>query len=309
MYNTMDEVSKKVDTNSNNHNNSRYEALDTYRDSNQIAMKSALESRDIERQNPFKYILMCILFTFISFIIVDCSSKGHGYIEQWSNIFFDWMQSNPKLGVVTFIFLYALGTVLFIPGSILTLGAGFSFGSIFGITKGWLLSSLSVFIGATLGSMAAFLLGRYLFRDSVLSLTQKYPSFRAIDLALEHHGLKIMILLRLSPLIPFNALDYMSGTTSISFMKYSVALVAIIPGVMLYSFIGVVGGAAIANDSDDYYATQESISLKVRTFTLVSGILFAGIGVGLVSLYAKRELDQIMQTEEKLISSNDDEVL
>ena len=91
--------------------------------------------------------------------------------------------------------------------------------------------------------MLAFLLGRYLFRDCVQRMASRYKIFQAIDRALEGNGLKIMVLLRLSPLIPYTALDYMSGLTSISFWSYALALVAILPGTIAFCFLGATASS------------------------------------------------------------------
>ena len=87
-------------------------------------------------------------------------------------------------------------TVLFIPGSILTLGAGFVFSMAFGLGAGVVLGTISVFFGASFGAIIAFTLGRYLLKDQVSKLSRKYAIFEALNLALEANGLKIFLLLR-----------------------------------------------------------------------------------------------------------------
>jgi uncharacterized membrane protein YdjX (TVP38/TMEM64 family) len=110
-----------------------------------------------------------------------------------------------------------------------------------------------------------------------------------IQRALEGNGLKIMVLLRLSPLIPFNALDYVSGVTSISLRDYTIALVAILPGALLLCFVG----ASASSLSD---ATTTSTGKTVKIITIVSGILFGGCGVWMASYYSKQELDLVSLT-------------
>ena len=104
--------------------------------------------------------------------------------------------------------------------------------------------------------------------------------------ALESNGLKIMILLRLSPLIPFNALDYISGITSISLRDYIIALVAILPGALVLCFLG-----ASASSLSDRTSSTSSTTIKV--ISIVSGIIFGGGGVYLASHYSKIELDRV----------------
>jgi len=137
------------------------------------------------------------------------------------------------------------------------------------------------------GSVASFLLGRYLFRDFVVRLASRFAVFRAVDRALEHNGLRIMILLRLSPLIPYNALDYISGITSISLWRYSVGLFFIIPGVVLFTFVGATTSSLINSRH------EVSHNMTIKWFTLGFGIIFAIAGVWVASYYSKRELDKV----------------
>lgn len=111
--------------------------------------------------------------------------------------------------------------------------------------------------------------------------------FQAIDRALENNGLKIMILLRLSPLIPYTALDYLSGLTSISFWVYMLALVAILPGTIVFCFMGA-SASSITSGGDDG---------TTKTVSLVLGVMFALVGVLVASYYSKMELDKVRQVD------------
>ena len=134
-------------------------------------------------------------------------------------------------GMVLFVVLYVLGCVLFIPGSILTIGAG----AVFGLGWGVVLVST----GATIGATAAFLIARYLARDWVEQRLQRHPRFRVIDQAVAREGWKIIGLLRLSPVFPFNLLNYALGLTSVSLRDYFLASwIGMLPGVLLYVYLG-----------------------------------------------------------------------
>ena len=122
-----------------------------------------------------------------------------------------WINSLGALGGIVFIGIYIIATLAFLPASILTLGAGVIFGVIWG--------SLYVFIGATLGAIAAFLVGRYLAKGWVKEKISSYKKFATIDKAVSKEGLKIVLLIRLSPLFPFNLLNYALGITSVSFSR------------------------------------------------------------------------------------------
>jgi uncharacterized membrane protein YdjX (TVP38/TMEM64 family) len=139
-----------------------------------------------------------------------------------------------SVGALAFIALYIIATVAFLPGSILTLGAGVVFGVVLG--------SLYVFIGATLGATAAFLVGRYLARRWVAGKIANNKKFAAIDKAVGREGLKIVLLTRLSPIFPFNLLNYAFGITDVSLKDYFIGSVGMIPGTIMYVYIGSLAG-------------------------------------------------------------------
>ena len=162
------------------------------------------------------------------------------------------------------------------------------------------MATLAVFIGASAGAVVAFLLGRYLLRDWVKTLTTKYPVFEAIDTALEDKGFRIMCLLRLSPIIPFNALNYIAGITAISLAQYTYAMIAILPGTVLYVFLGATAGS-LADSS------QSGDNSTVKIVSIVVGVVFGILGVAAVSYYAKKELNNVIQRQKQ--ETNEDVII
>jgi uncharacterized membrane protein YdjX (TVP38/TMEM64 family) len=146
-----------------------------------------------------------------------------------------WIDGLGPVAAIAFILLYVVATVAFLPGFILTLGAGVIFGVIVG--------TVYVFIGASLGATAAFLVGRYLTRGWVARKLAAYPKFKAIDEAVGREGFKIGLLTRLSPVFPFNLLNYAFGLTSISLRDYVLGLVGMIPVTLMYVYIGSLAGS------------------------------------------------------------------
>jgi uncharacterized membrane protein YdjX (TVP38/TMEM64 family) len=147
----------------------------------------------------------------------------------------DWVSSLGPWGPVAFGLIYVLAAVLFIPGSLLTLGAGV----VFGVFKG----ALIVLVSATLAATVAFLVGRYLAREWVGRKLEGYPRFRAIDEAVAKDGWKIVGLTRLSPVFPFNLLNYAFGITQVSLRDYFLAsFIGMIPGTLMYVYIGSLAG-------------------------------------------------------------------
>lgn len=142
-----------------------------------------------------------------------------------------WIRDAGWVGVVVFALTYVLAAVLFLPGSILTLGAGFAYGVGLGTAV--------VVIGANAGAAVAFLLGRTLARPWIAKRVEGNPRFAAIDKAVGKQGLKIVILTRLSPIFPFNLLNYAFGLTRVSFRDYFWGSVAgMLPGTIMYVYLG-----------------------------------------------------------------------
>ncbi len=153
----------------------------------------------------------------------------------------DWISDTGYWGPVLLAALYVVATVLFVPGTLLTLVAGALFGLAIGV--------VTVSIGSTLGASLAFLIARYAARDKVAAMASGNRHFDAIDQAIGEGGWKIVGLLRLSPAIPFNLQNYLYGLTPVRFWPYAVtSWIAMLPGTFLYVYIGHVSGAAVGAD-------------------------------------------------------------
>lgn len=149
-----------------------------------------------------------------------------------------WVESLGAIGPVVFMVGYVVATVAFVPGSLLTLAAGAIFGLLWGTV--W------VFIGATTGATAAFLVSRYIARSAVERRLSDSAKFEAIDRAIERRGLRVVLLLRLSPVFPFNLLNYALGLTRVRLRDYLLACLGMLPGTLLYVYYGKVAGDVAA---------------------------------------------------------------
>lgn len=139
-------------------------------------------------------------------------------------------------GPVLFVVIYVLACVLFLPGSVLTLGAG----AVFGV--GW--GSVYVSLASTLGATASFLVGRYFARRWVARKIAGNAMFAAIDHAVAAEGWKIVGLTRLSPVFPFTLLNYAFGVTRVSLRDYVLASwVGMMPGTVMYVYLGSLARA------------------------------------------------------------------
>lgn len=169
---------------------------------------------------------------------------GGTYLEEFKS----WVEGLGIWGPAVFIAGYAAAVVAFAPASILTLAAG----AIFGVGAG----TLYVFIAATIGSSLAFLVARYFAREAIERKLEGNTRFAAIDRAVGEQGRKIVFLLRLSPLFPFNLLNYALGLTRVRFVDYVVAALGMLPGTLAYVYAGSAAGrVATRGDTqgaDDY---------------------------------------------------------
>lgn len=154
-------------------------------------------------------------------------------VNDYLGSFLEYIQSLGVWGPVLLVGAYVVATVLMAPGLILTLGAGFAFGVVTG--------TIAVSIGSVIGATAAFLIGRYFARDFVEQQTKNFPKFAAVDRAVETSGFKIVMLTRLSPVFPFNVLNYLYGATKVSLRDYVLASwIGMLPGTVMYVYFGTV---------------------------------------------------------------------
>jgi uncharacterized membrane protein YdjX (TVP38/TMEM64 family) len=163
-------------------------------------------------------------------------------VTEWVKVFTNWIRHLGMTGGFIFVGAYAVAAVLFLPGSILTIAAGL----VYGIVGG----TVVALSGATLGAGLAFLVARYLVRERVEKLAHKNKKFGLIDQAVGRQGWKLVGLLRLSPLIPFNLSNYFYGLTSIGFWPYLLAsAVGMLPGTVLYAYLGAIGKAGLGGST------------------------------------------------------------
>lgn len=154
-------------------------------------------------------------------------------VAEWLTAGVAWIRTHPRAAEIAFVGAYILASVLVVPGSILTLAAGFVFGLVMGVVL--------VSAGSVLGAAAAFLVGRFFARDWVAQRVQRLPRFRALDAATRHDGFLIVLLARLSPLFPFNLLNYALGLTAVKFRDYFIATwIGMLPATILYVYVGTL---------------------------------------------------------------------
>ncbi len=203
-----------------------------------------------------------------------------------------WVENLGAIAPVAFILIYIIATVAFLPGSILTLGAGV----LFGIFEG----SIYVFLGATIGATLAFLVGRYLARGWISQKIEGKQKFKAIDRAVGKEGFKIVLLTRLSPVFPFNLLNYGLGVTGVSLKDYVLASVGMIPGTIMYVYIGSLAGSLATIGGD----TQADANPIAQWAIRILGFI-ATVAVTLyVTKIARQALDESIGDEKPVMETD-----
>ena len=193
----------------------------------------------------------------------------------------DWQSWLPVLqspaGALLFIPLYAVWVTLLLPGVWASMLAGALYGTWWG--------SLIVFIGACLGAEAAFLLGRTWLRGWAMCRLEAFPKLQAVEQAVSHEGLKLVLLTRLSPAFPFSLLNLAYGLSEVSLRDYTLGLIGIIPGTILFCGLGALAGD-VARFGDVLSGEADPFTWTLR----VVGIAATVASVWLVGRAAQRAL-------------------
>ncbi|KAM7462637.1 hypothetical protein LguiA_030758 [Lonicera macranthoides] len=190
-------------------------------------------------------------------------------------------------GPVVLAFAYIPLTVLAVPASVLTLGGGY----LFGLPVGFLADS----IGATIGATAAFVLGRTIGRSFVISKLNDYPKFQAVALAIERSGFKIVLLLRLVPLLPFNMLNYLLSVTPVPIWEYMLASWL---GMMPITLALVYVGTTLKDLSDVTHGWGELS--KTRWAFIILGLVVSVALMICVTKVAKSALESALVENEEV---------
>lgn len=190
--------------------------------------------------------------------------------KNWVERLREWVSGFGVFGPLIYGAIYILAVILVLPASPLTIGAGVAFGIGFG--------SLIAALSATIGASLAFLIARYVMRSRVKKWLAPHEKLSAVDRAVEGQGWRIVALTRLSPVLPFNLQNYFYGLTGVSFWHYTLAsLFAMLPGTLLYVYIGVAGAelAEVASGAANWGETGLLVVGLIAT--LVAAILIARV--------------------------------
>ena len=205
-------------------------------------------------------------------------------VRQWFMHFETYVQSLGSVGPIVVVLVYVLCTVLFIPGSAITVGAG----TLFGLKTGLMV----VVAGANLGALASFLLARTFLRERVANWAAANPKFRSLDRAIGKQGFKMVLLTRLSPVFPFVLLNYFLGLTAVRNGSYVLAnLMGMLPATFLFVYIGAAARDALAGEMDVAAGFYQQILKYVGLLATVAVVVV----VTRIARKALREAEQEQQ--------------
>jgi uncharacterized membrane protein YdjX (TVP38/TMEM64 family) len=195
-------------------------------------------------------------------------------VEDWMQNFTDWIASLGTWGVVAFVLIYIILTLLLAPGSVMSIAGGVAFG-LWGFPL--------VLFSATTGAGIAFLIARYLAHERVTAALENHPKFKAVGKAIDEEGWKVVGLVRLSPQIPFAMTNYFFGVTNVGFWPFVLTtLVGVAPATFIYVNLGAMGHASEGGS-------------ELRWVVLAIGLV-AGIAAGvLIARKAKEKLQAISE--------------
>ena len=231
------------------------------------------------------FLRFFLLLLLLAAIVFACFTLP---VEQMLKDFLLWIdQDLGPWGPLVLAVAYIPLTILAVPASVLTLGGGY----LFGLPVGFFADS----IGATLGAGASFLLGRTIGRSFVHSKLKDYPQFRAVAIATQRSGFKIVLLLRLVPLLPFNVLNYLLSVTPIPILPYMLASWL---GMMPITLALVYAGTTLKDLSDVTHGMGEFS--KTRWAFLLLSLSVSVVLMIIVTRVAKTALDKALAENEDL---------
>jgi uncharacterized membrane protein YdjX (TVP38/TMEM64 family) len=223
--------------------------------------------------NLLRWVLAVLLIVAFVRSVVHYIVPLRHYVHSFLNV----IQGLGYFEPVAIVIVNAIVCIVFLPGSAVTLFAGFRYG----ILGGTVIAS----IGATLGAAGAFVIGRFLIREWVERRMASHPAFIAIDRAIGSEGFKIVLLCRLCSLIPFDLTSYASGVSKISFRQYILATwLGRLPETLLFAYLG-----SSAKDLNDLWNEKPNMSPAHEAF-LAFGLLVMVVVMILIARIARKAL-------------------
>lgn len=227
------------------------------------------------------FIFVCLALTIIYF----------ENLKAWFIDFIVYLKYHAYIGSIIIIGIKIIGTILYVPGVLLAIGTGFAYKQ---VLQSYLSVPIGVFIiaiGSALGCSCVFMLSRFLMKDFAYNKLKGLKIFDGLNTALKHNGKKVNMLLRLTPLIPYNIANYFLGITDTSYADYLFGLIGFIPLLTIYVFIG-----STLNDLADMSFRHNRFEILLIGTSLVISV----VCIFIITKIAKKELYEDLNEEIQL---------
>ncbi len=206
-------------------------------------------------------------------------------LAEWVEVLVDWGQHHPVTGPLVYVLFVVVATVLFLPGSIAMMIGGF----LFGFLPGFLLAVIAI----PLGAQSAFEFGRWVARPWVRGKVAGNQRMQAIESALQEQAFTIVILTRLSLIIPFNLLNYAFGATSVKALSHWLATaLGMLPAIALYVYLGT-----LARDLG-HILSGEATPSQLGYWIIGAGVAAIAAATWIIHRAATQALERHLQEQE-----------
>jgi len=218
-------------------------------------------------------------------VVVLATSLYYLPLATWISILVEWGQQHPVAGPATFVFFVVVATVLFLPGSVAMMIAGF----LFGFLPGFVYAVIAIPVGA----QGAFEFGRWVARPWVRKKVAENRRMHAIEAALQEEAFVIVVLTRLSLILPFNLLNYAYGATSVRATTHLLATaIGMLPAVALYVYMGT-----LAHDLGQILSGEAAPS-ELGYWIIGAGIAAIAAATWVIHRTATRALERHLSEQE-----------
>ena len=229
-----------------------------------MALRRKKAKRVVKRYWPLGITVLVLLLVAFAWIAAPAS--------EWIKAVSGSVAQLGALGPVIYFVLYVLGTVVLAPSPLMSVAAGVAFG--------WWGLPLAV-ISATAGATCSFFLSRYFLGETLEDWLMRRPVSKAAKNAVDEEGWRVLVLLQLSPVVPFELLNYLFGLTNTPVSTYLLwTVIGILPGSVVDIYIGIVGATAGGTAQFAYLVVgliatatvAAMIALKARTYLHEAGV-------------------------------------
>ncbi len=247
-----------------------------------------------------KKLVSFLIITSLILVLVEYIIYNNVHMSTFTSNFLDWMALYGDIAVLSYIVMMSILTLFFVPPSLFVFASGFIFQDVYG-KSGIMVAWVSSFIGTLIGGSLGFWRARYLSRDLVEILLRRYPILRAVDVAIVKNSLRVMMLMRLNPLIPFGVLNYIFGISGVDMVTFMLAMPAVLPWYLFLVCLGAVssGMAYTSEEGGGGGGNNSILEDNVLGVVLIStGVASGIIGLVITWRFAKKELQKDAEMEQ-----------